>query len=103
MVCLTIVRGAKWIILYYLAGDAGQRCRPDDPRALGHRELLALGHGQGLSRRRMPRQNRQRASQFRHVPAHRYNLPPKAPGKDSIRGEKPQGGTTSISPALISA
>jgi BMFP domain-containing protein YqiC len=29
-----------------------------------------------------------------------YNLTPKAPGKDSIRGEKPQGGTTSISPAL---
>jgi hypothetical protein len=28
-----------------------------------------------------------------------YNLTPKAPGKDSIGGEKPQGGTTSISPA----
>jgi len=42
-------------LLHHIAGDAGQRGRPDDPRALGYRELLALGHGHGLSRRRMPR------------------------------------------------
>jgi predicted transposase YbfD/YdcC len=68
-------------LLHHLAGDAGHRGRPNDPRALGHRELLALGHGHGLSRRRMPRQNRQRPGQFRHLPAHRLQSYPKGPGQ----------------------
>src|SRR5271170_1507083 len=67
--------------LHHLAGDAGQRGRPDDPRALGHRKLLALGHGHGLSRRRVPRQNRQRTSQLRDLPAHRLQPHPQGTGQ----------------------
>jgi predicted transposase YbfD/YdcC len=67
--------------LHHLAGASCQRRRPDDPRALGHRKLLALGHGHGLSRRRMPRQNRQRASQFRDLPTHRLQSHPQGPGQ----------------------
>src|ERR1035437_8247620 len=51
-------QGCPHALLYYLAGFAGQRDRTDDPRSWGDRERLALDHGHGLSRRRMPRANR---------------------------------------------
>ena len=57
-------------LLHHLADLAGQPDRPDDPRSLGDREQPALGHGHGLSRRRMPRANRKRARQLHDAQAH---------------------------------
>src|SRR6266849_4332402 len=68
-------------LLHHIAGAAGRRGRPDDPRPQGHRELLALGHGHGFSRRRMPRQNRQCPCQFRYLPPHRLQSHQKGPGQ----------------------
>src|SRR5258707_4330635 len=68
-------------LLHRLAGDAGRSGRPDDPSPLGHREFPALGHGHGLSRRRMPGQNRQRSGQFRNLPAYRLQSHPEGPGE----------------------
>ena len=41
-------------LLHHLAEPTGRTRRPDDPRPLGGRKQLALGHGHGLPRRRMP-------------------------------------------------
>jgi hypothetical protein len=54
----------------------------------------------GLSRRRMPRQNRQRPSQLRNLPPHRLQSHPKAAGEgfNPHPAQKPQTGMTNISP-----